>query len=293
MKICFTGVRPLGGVQMRGVQTARLLGVPFLDLEREFLKTKTVWDAVVLVKYHRGQGAAIRERAVRLIYDPLDCWSSLHHWKDRPAIDFWRWTRCELGYDDILATSPACAMKMYDANPTVNIHMLRHHADTTIVQDVAQHGRWYDPAGPIVYAGGLRFLGGQEEYMRRSARALGRQLIINIDRCCERTLKGASLAISPRLHPEDTDLNAHCKPTIKAANAAVAGLPFLCTDDPAHRSAAYDNTCFIDRDLNWESNFAKALNYPPLEGGTSLADHANALEEIIMGKQPVRETESV
>jgi hypothetical protein len=276
MRICFTGRRGLGGVTMRGVQVAKMLGVPFLDLKREFLATRERWDTVVLVKYHDGQGAEIRSRADRLIYDPLDCWSSLQEWKNLDAQRFWKWTRSQLGYDDILATTPACLQVMKNALVSVPVHLLPHHADTLI----GVTGRWYDPAGPIVYAGGLRYLGTQIDNLQRAAKKVGRRIILDQDRCCEKRLRGAALALSLRLEPENTSLNKSCKPTIKGANAAAGGVPLLATPDPAHVTG-HPGACFVNENISWADNLARGLAWAAETDVCRLENHADRLRAII------------
>lgn len=272
MKIAFVGVKGLGGVVMRGQQPAYELGVPCLGLHE--LKEHGKFDVLILVKYHREYGSLIRKRCNRLIYDPLDCWSSLKHWRHADPVEFWKWTRRELGYDEIIATSPACATVMQEALPMVKVHMLPHHADRM----VGPH--WHDPDGPIVYAGGQRFLGDQMLAIEAGCRANLRELIVDIGRACEKSLKGSALCLHPRLAPEDSPLNRWCKPQIKLENCAAAGLPILATKHPCIYSLRPD-LCWIDDGQPWEKNIRRALDSPPLAEPVTLGQHVESLRKVI------------
>ena len=182
-------------------------------------------EAIVAVK--KGfDGAPIRDRCDRLIYDPLDAFCDDSADLD-PAL-YWRARYRELLFDDIIATSPACAAIMRDALPErVSVHLAPHHADPRI------NASWRKKDGPIVYAGLERFIASGLDRIRLACRMVGKEFIAGPD--CD-VLRGASLALALRLPPHDTALKRRCKPHIKIANANAARKAGVATDCPAATS---------------------------------------------------------
>lgn len=247
MTLTFIGRKGLGGVQMRGMQVARVLGATFHDWKSV---PDNQFDTVVLVKYwDQEQIPSLRRACRNLILDPLDCWTQTRP-DYRPA-DFWRWCQQQTQCDSMIATSPAMAESMADAG--IQATVIPHHADPTIAPD------WYERTGPVVYAGGSRFLGDAFKSIKDACNALGRGFIAREGRDCQNALQGASLTISVRLGDERTPLNVWCKPAVKVANAAAAGIPILCTDDPAITSLC--EVPIVTGD--WKADIAKALKAPP------------------------------
>lgn len=216
MSVLFVGRAGLGGVQMRGVDIAKRLGAEFRDWSN---LPDHAFDAIIVVKYFDAEQIKKAHKLChRLILDPLDSWSHCKDWTpDTFFSQLWSTSRC----DEMIAASPSAAKFM-----PCKSHVIPHHADPRI-------GDWYNPSGPVVYAGGKRFLGKQSEAIREACKSLGREFIVQQDRDCWQALKGASLTLSVRCDGEETMLNQHCKPAVKVANAAAAGMPILCTDDPA------------------------------------------------------------
>lgn len=275
MKVAIIGNRSLGGVVMRGQHVAQRLGILCYSLAE--IDRIPHHDVLILVKYHNDFGAQIREKCDRLIYDPLDCWSSLAKWRNRDPVDFWRWTRAQLGFDEIIATSPACAETMTESLPTVPVHILPHHADPRVGPN------WYHPDGPVVYAGGIRFLGSHAQAIEWACNKLGRQFVADVGRACERSLKGASLCLNLRMSPENTDLNVMCKPQVKSENAAAAGLPMLATYDPCCYSLRPE-AAYFNEGLSWKDNIERALGSAPLSDPVTLDEHAAGIERILKGE---------
>lgn len=209
-----------GGTKMRGALLAR------------HLKTKLVHPSKVgglqrrdIVYYIKDGacGKAIRRTAHRLIYDPLDVFYRTRH--TREPTDYWQAQHHEIQFDDIIATSPACFELMVSCMPPeVKVHLVPHQCDMRIKSN------WYNPEGPIVYAGITAFIKEKLPEIKEACKRLGRPFIHANP---QGTLKGASLALALRCAPYNTKVNRYCKPQIKIENAAAAGLPMVTTDDPA------------------------------------------------------------
>lgn len=265
MRLTFIGRSGLGGVQMRGVDVARVLGAAFYDWKRV---PSHAFDTVIVVKYWDAETlASLHQRCQRLILDPLDVWTQTRP-HDEPEA-FWRWCQSETRCDAMIATSPAMQESMNAAG--VKSILIPHHADPRIEPD------WYDAAGPVVYAGGLRFLGDARPRIEAACKRLNRRFVAADDRSCWQSLRGAGLALSVRLGEERTPLNVQCKPAVKIANAAAAGVPVLCTDDPAITSLCDVPT--IDGD-DWETAIALALESGPPRCPHSLTAIAQSYLEI-------------
>ncbi len=271
MRVAFTGRAGLGGAMMRGKAVSQVLGVPFV--ETEGVSTQDRIDTLVLVKYW-GDPDELRGKCDRLIFDPLDCWSSFREWLDAEPADFWRWTHRVLRFDEIIATSPACARVMRDALPRVPVHLAPHHADPAISPSC------YAPKGSVVYAGRLRYIESELRSIQKACKRLGRRLVVEKAKWTPTCLEGASLFLHLRLPPTDTPLNRHCKPQVKLENAAAAGLPVLASPDPCVTSLRPGVTESSD---DWERGIEAALRSEPLANPVSLDEHARTMERILLG----------
>lgn len=265
LPFAITGRRGLGSVQMRGVDVARMLGVPFFDLDQDLPEV----DTLLIVKHWPRDVARLRSQCRRLILDPLDCF-----WRT-PAADpvpYWRSVFGQVGCDAMLATSPAAAALMRAAG-VPEVLLAPHHADPRIGRD------WHNPAGPVVYAGMRCFLGTEAPAIASACTRLGRSFVVNDRHDAWRSLQGASLALSPRLWRSRTPLNTHCKPAVKLANAARAGIPCLATPDPAITTLADVPTC--DGGENWEPAIAAALTTPPPTAQWTIEQHCELLLQLV------------
>lgn len=282
MKVAFTGRKALGGVRMRAVSVAKRLGVPFVDLS----ELEGRYDCLIVVKYWDGKGGdyakTIRKSCDRLIYDPLDVFSQKK--PDADPSKFWHWTWHQLHFDDLIGTSPACVETMTGVNeiPQVEckIHLAPHHADPRIGPN------WYNPNGPIVYAGGLRFIESALPQIQQACNALGRRLLVDYNKDCWRRLEGAALALHLRLPPHDTRLNKLCKPQVKLENAAAANLPCLATPHPCVMSLEKPGVNYTFRDaasngINWKMWLDHSLKSEPLANPVTLEQHVERMREII------------
>jgi len=273
MKIAFTG-KNIGGVRMRGVDVAERLGVPFININK--LKLSDRFNTLVLVKYW-DDPLLLRRCCDQLIFDPLDCWSSTK--PNAKPCDFWQWTRKLLQFDEIIATSPACLESMACLPESKVIgHMLPHHADLRVGPD------WHNPNGPVVYAGGRRFISSALPQIESACKQLGRNLLLDHGRNCWRRLQGASLCLHLRLPPEDTLLNQYCKPQVKLENTAAAGLPILATCDPCvtwrkNLTCAWRDA--VTNGINWETWIEFALAQEPLMNPVTLEQHADNMAKVL------------
>ena len=269
IELAFVGQRSLGGVQMRGVAVADALGVPFFDLKdlRKADKIRTL----ILVKGHGRYAKDIRHSCERLIYDPLDAWFLSGREHDLPDV-FWRWTHAQLAFDEIIATTPACAATMQDALPGVPVHLAPHHADPTIRPS-------YDPDGPVVYSGAKRYLGNELPAIKHACKTLGRKLVIESGKGPPKKLAGASLVLHVRMPPHDTPLNRWCKPQVKLENAAAAGCPILVSDHPCATS------CYPDAVVHagdWNASISAALGTAPLHEPVTLTQQRDRLRQLLL-----------
>lgn len=280
MKIAFTGRPSLGGVRMRGVDVAEKLGVEFIDVRK--LRPSYRFDVLILVKYWvepitiRGkkQINLARQCCDRLIYDPLDPWSSWEEYKSFVPKKFWKWVYHHLQPDDIIATSPACEKTMKASKQPWHVHMLPHHADPQVKPG------WHSPMGPVVYAGGERFIRNQLPQIEAACRKLGKQFVINVRNDGWQALRGASLCLHPRLPPHDVELNRHCKPQIKMENAAAAGLPMLATDDPCVTSLRPDIVTWKEGD-DWAERMQAAIEAGPVRNPVTLKEHSKRIMQVL------------
>lgn len=269
MKIAFAGRAGLGGFLMRGESVAKVLGADIIPLPTQRISKH--YDVIVLVKYAVGCETLLRNACDRFIFDGLDGWS------DKPNAtpeDLWRWRYKHLKFDDILATSPACLETMATSVPEARCHLLPHHADAKI------DSSWYDPQGPVVYAGGQHYAARYLGDIERACRHVGRKFVGNFGRRPVDSLRGAALQLHPRFPPTDTPLNRLCKPQIKIANAAAAGCPILATAHPCVTSLD-SGGCLIDHHDNWERLLMRALESSPPVLQSTLQEHAQKLRKLL------------
>jgi len=282
--IAFTGRRALGGVKMRGVAVADKLGVPFVDLS----ELSGRYDTLVLVKYwthgkDSDYAKISRRSCTRLVFDPLDVFSGTK--PDAEPSLFWSWCWNRLHFDDLIATSPACAETMETARASHGdvpapfvIHQAPHHADPRVGPD------WYNPNGPVVYAGGVRFIASALPRIQAACDRLGRRLLLDYRRDCWERLKGAALALHLRLPPEDTPLNRHAKPQVKLENAAAAGVPCLATPDPcvtSLREVRGGLTAHREHNPDWQSLIDDSLDGDTLSNPVTLDHHCARMARIL------------
>jgi hypothetical protein len=267
-EVAFTGMPNMGGVQMRGVAVARALGVPFYDL-RDLSRIDKV-GTLILVKYHARYAQLIRQKCDCLIYDPLDSWPRTRYHDAHPSA-FWSWTQRELNFDEIIATSPACAEMMREALPSLPVHLAPHHADPAITPG-------YNASGHVVYTGAVRYISAEKRAIHASCRKLGRKLVIEAAKYTPSKLQGAGLMLHIRLKPHDTHLNRCCKPQIKLENAAAAGLPVLASDHPCTTSLRPE---VVRHEDNWEQSIRDGLAAEPLRNPVTLKEHVERLRKIL------------
>lgn len=262
MRVAMVGDTSFGGVRMRGVQVALQNGWEMIDLAD--LATKPKYDVLILVKYAGGFADLIRSKCRRLIFDPLDCWAG----RDEDPKSFWARLRSEIGFDDIIATSPACAESMPG-----RVHLIPHHADVRILPERN------DPSGPVVYIGDERYIRDGIQPIRAACEKLRRQLLIGTHPVM---LHGASVALAPRLGRSSTEINRRCKPCVKVENAAAASVPVLATDDPAITSL-YGITSVVAHSV-WADPVELAASIRSasvVEHRYSIAETAATLDRIV------------
>lgn len=258
------GRSEMGGVKMRGVDIAVRAGLQFFDSR---MLPPGRYGTLIIVKYWPDNIREIRSRCDRLILDPLDCWCQTQP-QMKPQ-EFWRWCKEQTGCDAMVATAPSVAETMKSCG--VEVLYAPHHADPRVGTD------WYNPDGPVVYAGGGRYLGSEVKAIEAACARLGRDFVSRQDADCWQALQGAALALSCRFGPERTPLNIWCKPGVKLANAARAGIPVLATHDPA-----VFTLCDVEMVTgDWEADIAAALKSPPCNAPHAIDDYANLLRAIL------------
>jgi hypothetical protein len=176
----------------------------------------------------------LRRVSKRLIFDPLDKWFVSNRESDKsPA----QWLADEFVRnrftDLIAATIPLKDAARRGLPKSVRVHLVPHQADSRIGLD------WYDPDGPVVYCGMSKFIEPALPAVRAACERLGRPFVFDTDHHAWKSLKGASLVLAPRVGLRSR-MNLQCKPAVKIANSAQAGIPVLATDDPAITSLYSD-----------------------------------------------------
>lgn len=251
---------------MRGRDVAARMGEHFADWHNV---PQGPLDTVVCVKYWDPVIREIRKRCKRLIVDGLDCWSQTHPmWQ--PA-DFWQWVQTQTQCDLMLGCSPSAVESMQAAGCAAVC--APHHADERIGTD------WYDADGPIVYAGGERFLGDERPRIEAACKALGREFVCRFDKDCWQALKGAALSLCVRFGKERTPLALIAKPTVKIANAARGRIPTLATMDSAITSLHPPGSSALF-DGGWDNSIANGLAcLPPIYPWT-LDTHCTLIRKL-------------
>lgn len=264
MKFLMTGRAGLGGVRLRCRNAAAKVGVPFFD-SRAIPPGRH--GTVILTKYWPENIRDIRSRCDRLILDPLDCW--VQTYPLMRAQDFWRWCQQETGADMMIATTPSARETMRAVG--IETIYAPHHADERIGRD------WRNPSGPVVYAGGVRYLGQERNAIAAACKELGRDFIVRDDKDCWQALQGASVVLSTRFGVERTPLNIWCKPGVKLANAARAGIPVLATRDPAVFTLC--DTELVTGD--WVEDIRAAISAEPCNAPHDIDIYCSAIKAIL------------
>jgi len=223
LSACVIGPLSFGSFQMRGKPIATELGLKVYN-SRSKVRVDREYDVALVVK--AGVPPVVRKAAKRVIWEPLDLW-----WGDRKeaALDpeDWLLRKWELWqFDEIILSTIGMkeAAEAALSSKGVIIHLVPHHADERVGLD------WYDPAGPIVYAGMRDFVRPAIPAIEEAAAAIGRKVVFDFAHHAWQSLEGASLVLAPRLGLR-TKMNVIGKPTVKIANAAQAGIPVLATPD--------------------------------------------------------------
>jgi hypothetical protein len=263
----FCGLPKIGGVRMRAETVASQLGAPFFDCRKHIPKCRTL----VLVKYDGECSTAIRAACERLIFDPLDVFSS---WNkiDNPTL-FWQWTRKRIRFDELIGTSPACVESMSLALDCP-VHLLPHHADPRCHED------WYDQNGHVAYAGGKQYVAAALESIEAACRRIGRRFVGDFSRQPLGALQDAALHLNLRLPPHDGPLNRLAKPAVKAENCCACGAKMLASHHPCVTSLRPEIVT-IGGDNNIEAGILVALESPPLRDPVTLDAHCQRLLRIL------------
>lgn len=228
MKIAVAGPTGYASYKIRAAMLAEANDWDLIDCRHH---PPQRYDAIWLVKRHLSQSPGdlrfLRSHCDRLISDPLDWLASPSRLKDVPA--FWGDIAEAVGVDDWIATSPACAATMAESGPRV--HMLPHQSDHRIDPS------WYDPDGPIVYAGCETFIRPALPSINEACSMIGRRFVCHASGYHGwKSLKGAALQICFRMPPHDGPFERNCRSQIKLANSAAGGIPAICCGTEAELS---------------------------------------------------------
>ncbi|MCK5604196.1 hypothetical protein KAR91_20075 [Candidatus Pacearchaeota archaeon] len=251
MKILLTG--PLGWASF--IMRTRVL-IPYLEDLGHTIHIQDCGDAEItggpydvgyLIKFRsrpRSWPNNLRDICDKLVWDHLDCWASPARQR---IYDCFRETNKILKADVIIATSPAgldvLVKNFFDIQPP-RIIILKHQSDERISPD------WYDPEGPIVYGGTIRFLGEHVESLRNACEILGRELRINSSQHHGwKVLEGASLQLGLKFPPHNTEWNQHCRPTVKIANSVASSVPIIVNGWPSETSLLNDTPTLTPADM--------------------------------------------
>lgn len=246
LSIGIAGPPDYGTFNLRGLPLCEELDAELINIRHPPLKN---YDVIIIVKRALERGFSpskeYRKKAGKLIFDPLDYWSS----KERlDAFKFWNRTFKQIEPDIVLATSPACKLAM--SHNDYRIELVPHSSDPRIRSD------WYDPDGPIVYIGDPRFIEARKPVIREATDMMRIPFKTSKD---VKDLKGARLALALRLGPWQTSLNQKCKPQIKVENALAAGIPVLLTGHPAETSLHPSLVCISNPDTRCPKKYISAM----------------------------------
>lgn len=259
MKIGVAGPLGWASFRIRGEPLAKMLGWKLIDVSK---RIREHFDVIWLVKRKGNNYIHVRNHCDRLVFDPLDFWHSPNGVNPSAC---WRRVYKDMPFDTIIATSPACWAKMHESmkGTDVPVHMLPHQCD----HRVSEH--WYDPAGPVVYAGAGSFAKNYEPILTKACRVIGREYRPNYSQYHGwQGLQGAALVLAIRCgRSHNCRFTRFCKPQIKIENAAAMRCPVLCGGHPAEISLHPE--CSIVRPEDFTSDkrlcgvITRALSAPP------------------------------
>ena len=287
-RVAFVGYQFGAGCALRGRWPASALGYRYFSKPEQMGHKKT-WDIIFLIKYAlNDSGRMIRQRCGRLVLDVLDGWGT-NCAKDASTMSasaFWRHIHREIKFDDILATTPSAydsirsALCLKAGSGAPSVHYAPHQCDHRLKPA-------YNPRGPVVYVGSMKYLNAAVPQLDQACRKLGRRLIVGYRHHPE-MLHGASLALALRCGKMRGELPAVAKPQIKLENAAAVGLPVLASAHPCCLSARPE--CVFADDgpktvSDWCELIDRALSSKPLENPYRMEHHLQVLQSIIDGKQ--------
>lgn len=219
------GPTSYGSYRMRGRPIAEAFGFREFNSRGTIVPSGPRYDVALAVKC--GVPPAVRKHADRVIWEPLDLWFGNRRQSQLEPAEFFRRQYKINRFDDVIVSTETLDAAARDSLPeNVTVHFVPHHADPRIGLD------WYDPDGPIVYAGGRDFVRGFVEGIEEAGERIGRRVVFDFQHHAWKSLRGASLVLAPRLNGR-SPMNLVGKPAVKLANASQAGIPALTTPDPA------------------------------------------------------------
>jgi glycosyltransferase involved in cell wall biosynthesis len=220
------GPHSWGSYQVRGRPVAHHLGWKELNTRAKIrLDSDEKFDVCLAVKSIAPP--VVREQSKRMIFDPMDIWFDNRKEHAKTPAKFLADRFANFPFDElILATIPMKEGAKRGVPASVRTHLVPHHAEPRVGLD------WFDPDGPIVYAGSRGFVSPAVSALTTAAKSIGREIVFDYDHHAWKSLKGASLVLAPRVGSAYR-LNREGKPTIKIANASQAGIPCLATNCPA------------------------------------------------------------
>lgn len=232
MRIGVCGNPAYGSWQRRGAPLVDAFGWDQLAVDQPVPRED--YDCIILAKRNLRRihwfPTNLRQACKYLILDPLDWWTSDEE-QDPNPVNLWRHIYRLLEPDYVIATSSTCKATMIEGFPEhVRVFEIPHPCDPSISSG------WYDPLGPVVYAGAEAPFEGLQDKFQSAIRRLDREFRIRYTSTDAGPLKGASLQVCMRNGIHMTPLNELCRPLIKLENAAAATMPVLCNGTPAELS---------------------------------------------------------
>lgn len=274
---CVIGPTSWGSFQMRGDPVAQRFGWDRYNSRARVDVGERRYENCLAVKC--DVPPVVRRTAKRILFDPLDKWFENPKTARLTAPQFLANEFGRNKFTDLIAsTIPMRDAAKRGLPKSVRVHLVPHHADPRVGLD------WCDPNGPIVYAGMIKFIEPVIERVRRACRIIGREFRLDTDHHAWRGLEGASLVLAPRIGLR-SHLNLECKPCVKIANAAQAGIPVLATNDPAITTLYHDVRVTKPEAWNDAKTLAghleKALADPAPVLQTSFEDWLKRMREIV------------